>query len=270
VGDAVDRVALVTGASTGIGRHVVEGLAAGGFRVAGVARGGSRLAAAMAEVVVATGARALAVPADVTDRGAVEAAVARVQEELGPIDLLVNGAGWIDSREVPLWEADPDQWWEVVESHVRSAFLLARSVVPTMVARGSGRIVNLASGTGLRAKPDYSAYSVAKSGQLRISEALAGALAGTGVTVFDLAPGVVQTDMTRSMPVWRGKTDWTDPGLVVRWVLAIAAGQLDQWSGRFLHAVADRVDVLAQVDGLGDDARRLRLSEWGPEDTFRR
>ena len=264
------RVALVTGASRGIGKHLAHGLALRGAAVAGMARDAERLAATMAEVGEATGSRTLTVAADVTDRAAVDAAVERVQRDLGPVDLLVNNAGLIDAAEVPLWEADPDQWWAVLESHVRGAFLVARAVVPTMVARRSGRIVNLASGTGLRAKPEYSAYSVAKSGLMRITEALAGALQGTGVAAFDLAPGAVETEMTRSMPMWRGRTDWSDPDLVVRWVVAIALGGLDQWSGRFVHAVADRPDDLASVDGLGDDARRLRLCEWGPQDAFRR
>ncbi|MGR7024927.1 SDR family oxidoreductase [Geodermatophilus sp. URMC 62] len=268
--DLGGRVALVTGASAGIGRRLTEGLAVRGVTVVGVARGAERLTRAMAEVADATGKRTLAIPADVTDRTAVDAAVARAQEECGPIDLLVNNAGLIDAAEASLWDADPDQWWDVVASNVRGAFLVSRAVVPTMVARRSGTIVNLASGSGLRAKPEYSAYSVAKTGLMRFTEALAGSLAGTGVKVFDLAPGVVETDMTRSMAMWRGKTDWTDPELVVHWVVAMAQGQLDQWSGRFVHAAADRVDVLAHVEGLGDDARRLRLHEWGSEDTFRR
>src|SRR5438067_10782380 len=83
-------VALVTGASTGIGRHLVEGLAARGMAVAGLARGEERLTAAMAEVAEATGGRTLAVAADVTDRAAVDAAVARVVEGLGQVDLLIN------------------------------------------------------------------------------------------------------------------------------------------------------------------------------------
>lgn len=264
------KVAVVTGASMGIGRHLARGLAAQGVTVVGLARGADRLTAAMAQVAEVTGARTLALAVDVTDREAVDAAVGRVQDELGRIDLLVNNAGTIDAAEVALWEADPDQWWQVVESHVRGPFLLARSVLPGMVTRGSGRIVNLASGTGLRAKPHYSAYSVAKAGLMRITEALAGSLVGTGVTIFDLAPGVVETEMTRAMPMWRGKTDWTDPCLVVGWVLAIARGELDQWSGRFLHAQADDRAVLARATGLSEDARRLRLCEWGAADTFRR
>src|SRR5215212_5445858 len=126
------QVALVTGASTGIGRHLVEGLAARGMAVAGLARTEDRLATAMAEVGAATGARTLAVAADLTDRASVDTAVARVVEELGQVDVLVNNAGLIDEFEVPLREADPDQWWDVMSSHVKGGFLLCRAVVPWM------------------------------------------------------------------------------------------------------------------------------------------
>jgi NAD(P)-dependent dehydrogenase (short-subunit alcohol dehydrogenase family) len=258
-------VALVTGASTGIGRHLVEGLAARGMAVAGMARGEERLATAMAEVAAATGARTLAVAADVTDRAAVDAAVARVVEELGQVDLLINNAGLIDAAEVPLWEADPDQWWDVVSSHLRGAFLLSRAVVPWMLLRNRGRVVNLGSGQGLAAQPEYSAYAVGKTGLMRITEALAGALEGSDVRAFDVAPGVVETGMTRSMPKWKGKTDWTPPERVVEMVAAIAAGELDQWSGRFMRAGVDDLDTLR---GLAPDdaARQLRLQPYGATD----
>ena len=91
--------------------------------------------------------------ADVTDRAAVDAAVARVADELGRVDLLVNNAGLIDAAEVPVWEADPDQWWDVVASHVRGAQLLVRAVVPGMLARGHGRVVNIASGMSTAGQP---------------------------------------------------------------------------------------------------------------------
>jgi NAD(P)-dependent dehydrogenase (short-subunit alcohol dehydrogenase family) len=265
VPDLRGQVALVTGASTGIGRQLVEGLAASGAAVAGLARNGERLRAAMAEVAETTGGRTLAVAADVTDRAAVDAAVARVADELGRVDLLVNNAGVIDAAEVPIWEADPDQWWDVVTSHVRGAQLMVRAVVPGMLARGHGRVVDLASGMSTYANRDYSAYSVAKTGLMRLTEALALSLQGSGVFAFDVAPGVVDTPMTRSMDMWRGFTDWTSPERVVDLVCAIAAGELDAWSGRFLRAGKDTVDTLRGTTPE-DVARRLRLLPYGDGD----
>ncbi|MDT0277627.1 SDR family NAD(P)-dependent oxidoreductase [Blastococcus goldschmidtiae] len=256
---------MVTGASTGIGRHLAEGLAARGMAVAGLARGEERLRTAMDEVAAATGGRTLAVAADVTDRASVEEAVGVVRAELGPIALLVNNAGLIDEFEVPVWEADPDQWWDVVSSHVRGALLTVRTVVPWMVLRNSGRIVNIASGMSTRANPDYSAYSVAKTGLMRLTESLATALEGSDVRAFDVAPGVVDTPMTRSMHMWEGFTDWTPPERVVELIAAIAAGELDQWSGRFIRAGKDDLDVLCTL--APDDAdRQLRLHTYGGDD----
>jgi NAD(P)-dependent dehydrogenase (short-subunit alcohol dehydrogenase family) len=259
------QVALVTGASTGIGRHLVEGLAARGVAVAGLARNEERLTTAMAGVAEATGARTLAVAADVTDRRAVDSAVARVADELGRIDLLVNNAGLIDAAEVPMWEADPDQWWDVVASHIRGAQLLIRAVVPGMLARGHGRVINLASGMSTRANRDYPAYSVAKTGLMRLTEALDLSLQGSGVKAFDVAPGVVDTPMTRSMEMWRGFEDWTPPERVVELVGAIAAGELDAWSGRFLRAGKDELDALGAITP-DDAARQLRLLPYGDDD----
>ncbi len=264
-GGALSGVALVTGASTGIGRHLVEGLAARGMSVAGLARGADRLRTAMDEVAAATGGRTLAVPGDVTDRASVEEAVGVVREELGPIALLVNNAGLIDEFEVPVWEADPDQWWDVVASHVRGALLTVRTVVPWMVLRNRGRIVNLASGMSTRAEADYSAYSVAKTGLMRLTESLVDGLAGSDVRAFDVAPGVVDTPMTRSMRKWDGFTDWTPAERVVELVAAIAAGELDQWSGRFLRAGRDDLDVLRATTPEGA-ARQLRLVPYGDTD----
>lgn len=258
-------VALVTGASSGIGRHLVEGLAARGMAVAGLARTEDRLRTAMDEVAAATGGRTLSVAADVTDRAAVEEAVGVVREELGPIALLVNNAGLIDEFEVPVWEADPDQWWDVVSSQVRGALLTVRTVVPWMVLRNSGRIVNIASGMSTRANPDYSAYSVAKTGLMRLTESLAAGLEGSDVRAFDVAPGVVDTPMTRSMRMWEGFTDWTPPERVVELIAAIAAGELDQWSGRFVRAGKDDLDVL-RATTPEDAARQLRLRPYGDDD----
>jgi NAD(P)-dependent dehydrogenase (short-subunit alcohol dehydrogenase family) len=259
------QVALVTGASAGIGRHLVAGLAARGMAVAGLARTADRLTAAMAEIAGATGARTLAVAADVTDRAAVDAAVARVREEFGHVDLLVNNAGLLDPDEVPVWEADPDEWWAVVASHIRGGLLPVHAVVPGMVTRRSGRVVSLASGLSTRGGRLYSAYSVGKTGLMRLTETLAAGLEGTGVQAFDVAPGVVRTAMSTSMSIHDDRTDWTDPADVVALVAAIAAGELDHWSGRFLHAGRDDLETLRATQPAGMH-RQLRMIPFGEAD----
>jgi NAD(P)-dependent dehydrogenase (short-subunit alcohol dehydrogenase family) len=233
--------------------------------VAGLARSADRLRTAMDSVAESTGARTLAVAADVTDPDGVQAAVTQVVAELGPVTLLINNAGLIDAADVPLWQADPEQWWSVVESQVRGPFLVSRAVLPGMIAAGGGRVIGLGSGLGTRGSDVYSAYSVGKSGQMRITEAIDLAGAAYGVRAFDLAPGVIDTEMTRAMPMHVGRTDWTRPEDVVALAVAIAAGELDHWSGRFLRAGADDLDVLRATTPEGA-ARQLRLRPYGEAD----
>jgi NAD(P)-dependent dehydrogenase (short-subunit alcohol dehydrogenase family) len=230
-----------------------------------MARNGDRLTEALERVAEATGARTIAVPADVTDRAAVEAGVARVEEEFGRIDLLVNNAGLMDGAEVPLWQADPSDWWGVVTSHILGGFLLVRAVVPGMVSRGRGRVISLGSGLGTRASDLYTAYSVGKTGLMRLTESLAEGLEGTGVHAFDMAPGVVRTDMSTSMSIHEHRTEWTPPEQVVALAASIAAGELDQWSGRLLHAGSDDLGSLRATtpDHAG---RKLRLRPYGEDD----
>ena len=155
VPELTGQVALVTGASTGIGRHLVDGLAARGDgrgRVWPAARSG--WPTAMAEVAATTGVRGLSPWPRTSPTGPRWTPPSRGwPRELGRVDLLVNNAGVIDADEVPVWEADPDQWTDVVGSHIRGAQLLVRAVVPGMLARGHGRIVNLASGNERQGQP---------------------------------------------------------------------------------------------------------------------
>ncbi|MFD1719255.1 SDR family NAD(P)-dependent oxidoreductase [Georgenia deserti] len=256
------RTALVTGASRGIGRALALGLARAGLDVALIARDGVRLEEVTQEVRD-LGRRAAARVADVTDPDAVRAAVEAIEDALGPIDLLVNNAGRIDT-EVPLWEADPDEWWAVVETNVRGPFLLARAVVPGMVARGGGRVIDLNSGAGTRDNADATAYYVSKTALFRIGGGLHEAGYDRGLRAFELAPGVVVTDMTSSMRAHANRTEWTDVAEVVDLAVAIARGELDAHSGRYLRAGTDTVESLRHQAGTDhpDAVRRLRVSDW--------
>ncbi|MFI2703222.1 SDR family oxidoreductase [Cellulosimicrobium composti] len=273
------RTALVTGASRGIGRAIAVGLAAAGLDVALLARDADRLAGVAAEIAAlgerdGAAGRAVVVTADVTDAGAVAAAVRAAEDALGGVDLLVNNAGRVDA-EVPLWEADPDEWWAIVETNVRGPFLLARAVVPGMLARGGGRVVDLNSGAGSHDMDGASAYNASKTALLRIGANLHRSGFDRGLRTFEVSPGVVQTDMTASMTMHEGRTEWTPVERTVEMVVAIAAGELDAFSGAFVRVTHDspqslRAAVVAgERDGRavpGQDGRRLRVTRWGDDD----
>ncbi|MFE7407928.1 SDR family NAD(P)-dependent oxidoreductase [Isoptericola sp. NPDC057559] len=265
------RTALVTGASRGIGRAVALGLAAAGLDVALVARDPGRLAEVAAEVR-ALGRVALQLPTDVTDVAAVAAAVRSAEAApadggLGSVDLLVNNAGRIDA-EVPLWEADPDEWWAVVETNVRGPFLLARHAVPGMLARGGGRVVDLNSGAGSHDNADATAYNASKTALMRLGAGLHDAGHSRGLRVLEVAPGVVRTDMTGAMRAHVGRTEWTPVERTVDLVTAFARGDLDACSGWFVRASHDTPDSLSRLAraATAPAARRLRVQPAADDD----
>jgi NAD(P)-dependent dehydrogenase (short-subunit alcohol dehydrogenase family) len=237
-------VALVTGASRGIGRHLADALEAAGY-------------------AVERGSRSVA---DVTDRAAVERWVAQVTDRHGRVDVLVNNAGVVDA-EVSLADSDPDDWWRTVEVDLRGPYLLTRAVLPHMLAAGSGRIVNLSSGAAYRTGDSATAYNVAKGALSRLTAAT-GLHAERGVLAFDLAPGVVRTDMTEGMVAHRGRTQWTDPAVVAELLLALVGGELDAWNGRLVRAGVDTVDSLREraARGLAGGDRTLTVQRWGADD----
>jgi NAD(P)-dependent dehydrogenase (short-subunit alcohol dehydrogenase family) len=238
-------VAVVTGASRGIGRYVADSLDDAGWVVE---RGSSTVA-------------------PLTDRGAVEAWVGEVVERQGRIDLLVNNAGVIDT-EVDVLASDPDEWWWTVEVNVRGAYLMTRTVGASMVTTGGGRIVNLNSGAARRAGEVASAYNVSKTALARLTGSTHLAGWHRGIRAFDLMPGVVRTDMTLGMEAHAERTQWTPPEAVTRLVLALASGELDAFSGRFVRAGVDTPESLRAMAERGlDPGERtldLRLREQDP------
>lgn len=262
------RAALVTGASRGIGRAVAAELAAQEMAVALLARSQGELDAGVAEIR-ASGGAAVAVAADVTDPTAVGDAVRRVALELGPIELLVNNAGSAAAIG-PLWEVNPDDWWRDVETNVRGAFLVSRAVLPGMVERTSGRIVNIASSVGIRPSPHLSGYGAAKAALINLTESLAAEVREHGISVFTVHPGHVRTDLVQKFIEshegrrWLPHVPQSEPveaALAARLICRLASGQADGLSGRFLHVLDDLDDLIARAEEVQRDdlyAPRLR------------
>ena len=191
------QVAIVTGGGRGIGRAIAQALAGAGAAVAVTARSQDELNQT-ATLINEQGGRALAVMADITDRFSVEWMVAETERRLGPVDLLVNNAG-VPGPVGPLWENDPDEWRRSVEVNLDGTFLCCRSVLPGMIERRHGRIINLTSGIGNRPHPYLSAYNIAKTAVTRLSETLAEETKPHGVLVFVMTPGLVQTGMPQQI-----------------------------------------------------------------------
>lgn len=184
------KVALVTGASSGLGAHFARTLAGAGARVALAARRLDRLEVLAAEL----GGDARAFAMDVTDVSAVRAAVDAVERACGPIDLLVNNSGvTVTKRIVDTEEAD---WDFVVDTNAKGAFFVAQAVVRRMVALGTrGRIINVASAAGLKPLSMISVYSVSKAAVVHMTKAMAVELARHGIAVNAICPGYIETDI---------------------------------------------------------------------------
>jgi 2-hydroxycyclohexanecarboxyl-CoA dehydrogenase len=192
------RVAFVSGAARGIGRAVASTLAARGCAVAVAdmrADGAAETVASIAES--RPGARALAVDLDVTSSASVAQAVARAAAELGPPDILVNNAGWDELK--PFLDTDEEFWDRVLEINLKGALRLTRALLPGMLERGFGRIVNIGSDAGRVGSSLEAAYSGAKGGLIAFTKAIAREAARAGVTANAVCPGPTRTPLLEDL-----------------------------------------------------------------------
>lgn len=271
-----DSVALVTGGGRGLGRLLAQTLAGAGAAVGVIGRSADDLDETVRSIATAGGVAAGA-GADVTDEGATAEAVAELRRRLGPADVLINNAG-INGPIGPTWEVPSAEWWRTLEVNLRGLVACTRLVLPDMVARRRGRIVNLTSNAGVFRWPGVSAYSVSKAAVVKLSENLAVELRHEGVSVFSFHPGllpiglseaVLAADVAPDSPEGR-VADWArrefaegrgaDPDRAAEMVVQLAAGHGDRLSGRHLSVHDDLDFLLERVEDIRrDDLRTLRV-----------
>jgi 2-hydroxycyclohexanecarboxyl-CoA dehydrogenase len=198
-----ERVAFLTGGGGGIGGAIAAALAEEGRAVA-VADLREDAAAEVAELLEAAGGRAMAVPLDITDRASVRASVERARDALGPIEILVNNAGWDELR--PFLETEEPFWDRVIEINFMGCLRLTRELLPVMVERGWGRVVNIASDAGRVGSSLESVYSGAKGGVIAFTKTIAREVARDGVTANAVCPGPTRTPLLEGMAEDSGGT----------------------------------------------------------------
>lgn len=195
--DSVSRVALVTGGSRGIGRAVAELLADRGHKIAVNYVSNEAAAADSVVAIEAAGGSAVAVQGDVGDEASVANLIDQVQEQLGPVEILVNNAGI--TRDDLIMRMKPAAWDEVLQTNLRSVYLCSKAVMRGMLRARWGRIISLSSVAGVYGNAGQANYSAAKAGIIGFTKGLAKEVGSRGITVNAVAPGFIATDMTAAL-----------------------------------------------------------------------
>ncbi|MFV1970529.1 MAG: 3-oxoacyl-[acyl-carrier-protein] reductase [Acidimicrobiia bacterium] len=191
------HVALVTGASRGIGRAIALTLADDGFAIAVNYASSSEKAEAVVAQIKSGGGHAIAVQGDVSDPDAVAGMFETITAELGPVSVLVNNAGIADDGL--LLRMNADQWDHVISTNLRSVFLCTKAALRGMLRAKAGRIINISSVSGISGNPGQANYAASKAGIIGFTKSVAKEVGSRGITVNAIAPGFIQTDMTEAL-----------------------------------------------------------------------
>ena len=245
------KTVMITGASRGIGEAAARIFAGAGANVVLTARGLDRIAAIAGEI----GDRALAVPCDVSDFAAVEAAVAKAAEAFGPIDILINNAGAIEPI-AHLSVSDPEAWGHVIDINLKGVYYGMRAVLPGMIERGPGTILTVSSGAAHGPVEAWSHYCASKAGAAMLTRMVDKENRQDGIRAMGLSPGTVATEMQREIkasgvnPV--SKLDWSDhipPEWPARALLWMCGGDSDDFVGEEIslrdEGIRRRVGLIA-------------------------
>jgi gluconate 5-dehydrogenase len=194
--DLTGRIALVTGSSKGIGFAIAEGLAAAGAAIVLNARNVAELEAARARLA-ATGARVEAASFDVSNRAAVEAAVEKIERDVGPIDILFNNAGI--QRRAPIVDFDENDWRNLMAINLDGVFFVGQAVARRMIPRGRGKVVNTCSLTSEVARPTIAPYTASKGAVKMLTKAMCVEWAAHGIQVNGIGPGYFKTELNKAL-----------------------------------------------------------------------
>lgn len=256
--DCTGSVAIVTGGGRGLGRAFALALAAAGAQVVVTARTPAQLTETV-QLITDAGGAARAIPCDVSMPEEV-ARLVTAAEQWGPVDMLVNNAGVAGPLGTP-WEVDPSAWWHTFEVNIRGAFLCARAVLPGMLTRHRGRIVNISSGAAVRWFPALDAYCASKAALTQWTLCLAREMQAHGIAVFAFAPGTVRTagtdylatapevpqalgDLVRAR--FREGRD-TPIARAVQMLLFLVSGRVDALSGRHIRVQEQEDDLVRRA-----------------------
>jgi 3-oxoacyl-[acyl-carrier protein] reductase len=214
------RVALVTGGGRGIGRCTALALAREGAAVGVTARSADQLDQTV-NLIREAGGTALAVPADVSHRDEVNAAVRQVAETLGPIDILVNNAGV--ARFASVLDSTEEDWRTMFEVNALGALFCVQAVLPSMIERRQGWIISVSSTTGIKGYPEQSAYCASKHALMALAKVLALETQEHGIRVHAICPATTDTDMVRGVRTIDGPSEWIKPEEIAETVVFLAS-----------------------------------------------